>query len=84
MDDDDFWITHIATTPEEDADFAGLGCRNNSVAPRLFGTPLAVSVILAVIGVRVESLTSAKVPGLVAHLPSAQREAPHPALVACA
>jgi hypothetical protein len=32
MDDDDFWITHIATTPEEDADFAGLGCRNNSVA----------------------------------------------------
>lgn len=58
--------------------------REEGDIPRLFGTPLAVSVILAVIGVRVESLTSAKVPGLVAHLPSAQREAPHPALVACA
>jgi len=29
-EDDDFWITYIASTPEEDADFAGcvkpIGC----------------------------------------------------------
>jgi hypothetical protein len=25
MEDDDFWTTYIATTPDEDKDFAGCG-----------------------------------------------------------
>jgi hypothetical protein len=40
--DDDFWVTYIAITPEEDADFAGCG--------RILGLLFLRMLVLVVIG----------------------------------
>jgi uncharacterized protein (TIGR03382 family) len=40
--DEDFWVTYIASTPKEDADFAGFGCGSG---------PAAMLIVLALVAI---------------------------------
>lgn len=42
-DDDDFWVTHTALTPEEDQDFAGCG--------RILAWAIAALIVAALLAV---------------------------------